>query len=674
VEAGVERAMTDPDTEKQSRAVALIELIKKHCSLHQDQHGTPFVWLKNPGRTIVANSREFKAFAVKEFYKEYGEVVGSEALNAAINVLMAEAYESEKVPLQVRIARGFDDTILIDRCNRSDDNFVIKISRGKVEMIQVNKPLFRRYSHMKPFSIGEERDFKDFLAYFKLKDSEKDVILLAGFIGAALVPDIPHAILVLMGPQGSAKTTLTRALANLVDPSSTDVLSVPTKQDELAQQLAHRYAVPYDNVTKFSTWQVDTFCRATSGQAFTKRALYTDEDDVIFSFRRVLILNGTNVPSKRGDLLDRALLLELSRVPEAERKEEQEVWKEVEKKLPGVRAAVLNALAKAMLLVDQVRSDLKKLPRMADFAVWAEAFCRALGYPNGAFYEAYMQRLDETIKVALENDVVAELILKLFSEYKQYLKKADDGTLFWEGTAAELLKLLNEVNRLAGYVDEKELPRSPETLGRWLNDLAANLGDEGIRIQRRKEGKQRTRKITIASEAPADPGQGSGPRTVPKEPSAPSALSANHYETEPDPADSKADSNIEASARQPSAKTDDMKQDRRTADRADSNLGTVPDPSAASSKPDQADGLAREQSEPKPESKSVISVISVMDQEDNKGQEQEQSKSEGLYPPVSEPMRPQRCPHPEVCGHYGVFLYPSHYEEHLRKFHGGIKE
>jgi energy-coupling factor transporter ATP-binding protein EcfA2 len=635
--------MSSPDTEKQSRAVALIELITRHCSLHQDQNGTPFVWLKNPGRTMLVNSREFKAFAVKEFYQEYTEVVGSEALNAAINVLMAEAYESEKVPLQVRIARGPDDTILIDPCNRSDDNSAIKVSWGKVEMIQVNRPLFRRYSHMKPFSIGEERDFKDFLAYFKLKDSEKDLILLAGFIGAALVPDIPHAILVLMGPQGSAKTTLTRALANLVDPSSTDVLSVPTRQDELAQQLAHRYTVPYDNVSRLSISVIDTFCRATSGQAFTKRALYTDEDDVIFSFRRVLILNGTNVPSKRGDLLDRALLLELSRVPEAERKEEQEVWKEIEKKLPGVRAAVLNSLARAMLLVDQVRSDLKKLPRMADFAVWAEAFCRALGYPNGAFYEAYMQRLDETTKVALENDVVAELILKLFSEYKQYLKKADDGVMFWEGTAAELLKLLNEVNRLAGYVDEKELPRSPETLGRWLNDLAANLGDEGIKVQRRKEGKQRTRKITIMNEASADPGQGSGPRTVRKEPSAPSALSANHYETEPDPADSKADSNIEASARQPSAKTDDMKQDRRTADRADSTLRTVPDPSAASSKPDQADALPRE-------------------------------PDKAQYPQVTEQTRPQHCPHPELCGYYGVFLYPNDLEEHLQKLHGGVSQ
>jgi len=106
------------------------------------------------------------------------------------------------------------------------------------------------------------------------------------------------------------------------------------------------------------------------------------------------------------------------------------------------------------------------------------------------------------------------------------------------------------------------------------------------------------------------------------------------------------------------------------ADRADSTLGTVPVPSATNSKPDQADALPREQLEPKPESKSVTSVTSVT----KPGVDQEQSKSEGLYPPVTEPMRPQRCPHPEVCGHYGVFLYPSHYEEHLRRFHGGVKE
>jgi hypothetical protein len=86
---------------------------------------------------------------------------------------------------------------------------------------------------------------------------------------------------------------------------------------------------------------------------------------------------------------------------------------------------------------------------------------------------------------------------------------------------------------------------------------------------------------------------------------------------------------------------------------------------------DKITASGKDKPETQPESKSVTSVTSVTNQEDL---EQEQSKSEGLYPPVTEPMRPQRCPHPEVCGHYGVFLYPSHFEEHLRRFHGGIQQ
>ena len=76
-------------------------------------------------------------------------------------------------------------------------------------------------------------------------------------------------------------------------------------------------------------------------------------------------------------------------------------------------------------------------------------------------------------------------------------------------------------------------------------------------------------------------------------------------ETEPEPADSKADSNIEVSARQPSAKTDDMKQDRRTADRADSNLRIVGGPSAASGKSGEEPETQDRKDFPKPEGKSV---------------------------------------------------------------------
>jgi hypothetical protein len=629
--------MTDGQTEKPSRAVALIELVEEICALHQDQHGTPFVWIRNPGQVVMLNTREFRSYATMEFYRKYGEVVSSEAMTAAVNVLSAEALQREKVPLEVRITVDHDG-IIIDLCDdRTKEGVAAKVTKTGPDFVKVGHPLFRRYSHMKPFVLdfasgrGPE-DVKNFLKKFKLKDPEQDVLLLTGFIGTAFIPDIPHPILILHGHQGSTKTTLTTAVAQLVDPSSLKVLSVSDRKDELAQQLAHRYAVAYDNVSRFQTWTVDTLCRASTGEAFTKRALYTDEDDVVFAFRRVVTMNGTNIPSKRGDFLDRALLIELSRVPQSERREDKAVWAEIEDRLPGLRAAVLDALSKAMSLVDHVREDLKELPRMADFCVWGEAFCRALSYEKGAFYKAYLDRIQETSKVALENDVVAELILRLFTEYKEYTKKGENGTLSWEGTAAELLKVLNEVNRLSGYVNEKEMPKSPETLGRWLNDLAANLSDQGVKVLRRRSDEKGTRKITLLKEPD---------RNNSKLLSEPSELSVGGDETKAKSTDSTTDSNKSASV-------------------SDLSVAVSDDETKASDSSDSSDG-------------SLLSRRGLAPSTLDGGQDDPGSPEKGEpHPPPG--LKPQHCPYLAICGYDGVFLYPDDLAEHLQKLHGGVKE
>jgi hypothetical protein len=55
---------------------------------------------------------------------------------------------------------------------------------------------------------------------------------------------------------------------------------------ELAQQLAHHHAASYDNPSVIPTWVSDAFCWAVTGDGFTKRELYSDDDDVEARGRR----------------------------------------------------------------------------------------------------------------------------------------------------------------------------------------------------------------------------------------------------------------------------------------------------------------------------------------------------------------------------------------------------
>ena len=42
---------------------------------------------------------------------------------------------------------------------------------------------------------------------------------------------------------------------------------------------------------------------------FSKRQLYTDDDDIIYHFRRCIGFNGINLRATKADLLDRAIII-----------------------------------------------------------------------------------------------------------------------------------------------------------------------------------------------------------------------------------------------------------------------------------------------------------------------------------------------------------------------------
>ena len=471
---------TEPREE--SKAVELIRIAEANCDFFCDQHGTPFAFVNPPGSVLQLRAREFKTFLVKEHYTSTGEAVGTDAINAALNVLEAKAAEAERVKLAVRCSMDTERKLVIDLCNKQESAVTIDSHGWRVERPEA--PTFRRYSHMLPMEVAHDgAGLRDFVRFWRLKDPADDV-LMAGYIGHMYISDIPKAIHVAIGPKGSTKTSSQRFIRQLADPSSIEDMTIGEKGNEFVQQLAHHYVPLFDNVSKLQPWQADGLCRAATGAGFSKRSLYTDDDDVTYRYTRSVLVNGINTPTQRGDFLDRALLFEYARVPKGERLEDSEVKTRMAEWLPRLRKSIFDALAVAISTLEQVREEVRDKPRMADFAIWGEAFCRAIGYAPMEFYNRLMQKVDETSAIALENDVIADLLFKLFDEEKgrQYLTSKDR----FEGSATELLKVLQHLNEDLSYVGEKELPASPESFGRRLGDLEADLGELGIRIEKNK--------------------------------------------------------------------------------------------------------------------------------------------------------------------------------------------
>ena len=113
------------------------------------------------------------------------------------------------------------------------------------------------------------------------------------------------------------------------------------------------------------------------------RQLYTDQDEVLFDAARPVILNGIEEIVTRPDLADRAAFLTLQPIPEEHRRPEQELWAAFDAARPRVLGVLLDAMVVGFKRLPETR--LEKLPRMADFALWATA-CETALWPTGTFW------------------------------------------------------------------------------------------------------------------------------------------------------------------------------------------------------------------------------------------------------------------------------------------------
>jgi hypothetical protein len=221
------------------------------------------------------------------------------------------------------------------------------------------------------------------------------------------------------------------------------------------------------------------------------RQLYSDQDEVLFDAARPVILNGIEDIVTRPDLADRAVFLMLEPIPEDRRRPEQELWAAFEAARPRILGVLLDAVAKGLAELPRIRLD--KLPRMADFALWATA-CETALWPSGTFWSAYCGNRDEAVDGVIEADPIAAAVRAVMTTRTE-----------WTGTASELLGALAELSgeRVA---KAKTWPDSPRALAGRLRRAATFLRKIGIDIGFEREGRARTRVIHITTTAhPASP-------------------------------------------------------------------------------------------------------------------------------------------------------------------------
>jgi len=455
-----------------SRPTQAEQLIKltEEMTLFHDELDEAYSTIRVNGHVEIlrCRARSFRRYLAYRFYQVHQKPPSNEALNSALNVAEAKAvFDGKQHTLHNRVA-WHDGTICYDL---SDKEWrAVKINTEGWTIAEKAPILFRRFAHqayqVEP-ARGGSLDLLD--NYLNLKDTTLKLFKIV--LCSHLIPDIPHPITDSHGQHGVGKSVTNRIARELVDPSQIPLLSFPRDLTELAQQLSHHYFAPYDNVSLIQPWISDALCRAVTGEGFTKRELYSDDDDVIYKFRRCISLNGINIAATAPDLLDRLILIPMELIEGKNRREEKELWAKFQEEKPRILGAMFDAIAGAMRIKEKIRFS--SLPRMADFAVWGEAISQALGYETNDFIQIYEENIKSKNEEVVRSHAVAAAV-------NEFMAKRDT----WDGTATEhnLERVATDLKLDMKDKSWPKAPKAPHVLTRRLKEVISNLRDVGVNV------------------------------------------------------------------------------------------------------------------------------------------------------------------------------------------------
>jgi hypothetical protein len=470
----------------------LIDLVESNCPLlFIDQYNKPHAWATVVTATgqqyrevIPIESRRFETYVSGlYFHHSYGEIANKEAIADTIRILAAKTLfqTSMTKELHLRVAcrvkekQEQEDEIYYYDLTDPMKRYIRITNQGWQLIPHTQDVLFRKFGQLpqvEPIHNYPHDIFDKFLDLMHITDAQQR-LLCKVLIISYFIPDIPRPILITHGEKGSVKTTFCKCIKALVDPSMPNILTILSDKLEFAQQLNHNHVVVYDNVKSIPHWFSDEVCKAVTGGGISKRQKFTDDDDIVYEYKRCVIINGINIALTEPDALDRSILLEFKRLSDDKRKSESEVLAEFEKMRPLILGYIFDILVKALQIKPAL--DLKRLPRMADFAIWGEAIAQVMGYKEFEFLDAYNANLGLQNIEAIDSTLLGPVLVNFVNN----LTLQATATNLWEGRAEELLKVLDNIAASPEFgIDIKKArdwPKKGNRLTKMLRPMLSNL-------------------------------------------------------------------------------------------------------------------------------------------------------------------------------------------------------
>ena len=459
------------------------------AELFRTLEGEVYADLAIDGRreTWPVRSRGFRRWLTRRFFEAHRGAPSTVALHEAAGVIEAQVAAGapgQDLPeraLHLRVG-GLAGKLYLDLGDATWR--AVEIDAAGWRVVAAPPVRFRRPPSQRALPVPEAGGSIERLAGFLNLGTRENLVLVAAWALAALRDRGPCPILVLTGEQGSGKSTGTAMLQALIDPTALPPRGLPGKDRELLAAGRAAHVLAFDNLSALPPWWADALCRRVGGAGAA----------------RPVIVNGIADLATRPELAERALVITLAGIGEADRRPEAELWAAFEAERPRLLGALLTAVAEGLRRAGTERPA--GLPRLADFVLWASA-CQASLWPAGTFAAVYAASRHGVVIDRVDADPLIDAVLGMAQ-----LKEV------WEGTASELLVDIEPF--FFGARGSREWPGNARVLGERLREGMGLLRPLGIDVSFHRHPRSRRRLIRLELELPSrDPPKLVVPRREP---------------------------------------------------------------------------------------------------------------------------------------------------------------
>ena len=216
--------------QKPTQAELLISLAEA-AEIFRDFDDTAYATfaVNNHKETWPVRAKGFRRWLAHKFYEQQGKPARGQAFSDAIAQIEAKAqFQGSQKDVFTRIA-FLADRVLIDLCNEAWE--CVEITKDGYQVLVEPPVKFKRSRGMKALPYPVEGSMTLLRSFLNVKDNSDWSLIGGWMIGA--YSEGPYPVLLLQGEQGTAKSTISKMIKSIIDPSTSPLRTLPREVRDL---------------------------------------------------------------------------------------------------------------------------------------------------------------------------------------------------------------------------------------------------------------------------------------------------------------------------------------------------------------------------------------------------------------------------------------------------------